>query len=137
MPKLPKTLAFAIAVICGLLIACGPFPRVGDSAFKVRGTIKLKSGGTPSDCRLRLFNDANRRKLDEVEIPPSFEKSFVIAPEEQDYYMEIQCAQTLVYTTRTLRLGDRKWYLQPVDLGAITLEDSTATGGQRKPRGAP
>jgi hypothetical protein len=116
----PQEFALLVAfVVWGSLGGCW---LPADNAFGVRGMVKLRDGSTPSICKLRLYLSSNKRLLEEREIPPSFDEGFVIAPRERNYYMELQCAGTVTHTTQTLKLGNTKWLLRPVELGTIVLE---------------
>jgi hypothetical protein len=93
------------------------FNPASESVVSVRG--RVANVDPASECDLRLHG-ANGKMLQEIVTTAVFERSLVIAPGAQEYYLEISCAdQPGRFRTPVRRLGGGTRLL---DLGVIALE---------------
>lgn len=117
------TTGFGIAVsvsaaLCLLFSAC-----VGESMFRVRG--KIETIGQPHSCVMKVYRADTGNLAATMKVEPGFQKSVVIAPGSHRYYMTIECkGSSARCKSRTYELGSVEQYLNPIDLGVISLKGS-------------
>lgn len=109
-----------------MLLAGCAFSHAGrESAFAVKG--KIIVAGAPEthlDCALELYRRKGDHKIQEINVGPNFERSFVIAPGVHEYYMVVRCPGGWTYKTPVYKLGSTRYVVNPVDLGEIRLTQS-------------
>src|SRR5258708_37173157 len=93
-----------------------------ESAVSVRGRI-LTNDPPPASCLLELYRKKGNRLVRWLEVPPKFERQFVVAPGVHEYYMVVSCPGSLAkVTTKVYKLGSVYYLNHPVDLGKISLK---------------
>ena len=90
-----------------------------DGGFRVRGELVMPSA---SPCRMRLHDAKDGRVLRERAVSGSFDEVFTIDVLSHDYYLSIACeGVTESFKSETVRLGGRRRYDDPLNLGKIVL----------------
>ena len=106
-------------IVCGacvLLAAC-----IGESAFRVRG--KIATSDRPDSCVMKVYAVDGGYLAATRKVEPEFQESVVIAPGTHRYYITIECKGTSArYKSRMYKLGSVEHYLNPIDLGVISLK---------------
>jgi hypothetical protein len=103
------------------VVGCAFFHPARESAFAVKGKILANNFEKPSDCVLELYRLNGNQKVQEINVPQEFQRSFVIAPGVDEYYMLVHCPGSATYRTPTYKLGSNRYLLNPIDLGEINL----------------
>jgi len=113
-----KTLSLMIA-FCSLMSCIHPG---AESMFRVKGNISVPNAGVSQEYILEVYRADTHQLVKRVSIAPEFNESVVIAPGAHKYYMVISRPGTeLKYRSPVFELGEVKHYLQPIDLGSVTL----------------
>jgi hypothetical protein len=90
--------------------------------FRVKGNISVPNVSLSQEYILEVYRADTHHLVKRVNIAPDFNESVVIAPGVHKYYMVISRPGTeLKYRSPVFELGEVKHYLQPIELGSVTL----------------
>jgi hypothetical protein len=115
----PRLLLVCVGVIsCAGCVGCvGFFNPAAESSVSVRG--KITNVQPDTTCSVRLLTDKGR-VAGEFTTRPQFHRSFVVAPGDRTYYVDVSCAgQPGRFRSTTYQLGGGRRVL---DLGPIVLK---------------
>ena len=109
-----------VATIAGV-VGCALSLAACDSAFRLRGELMVDPRGEPS-CELRLHNASDGAVLRRRSVRGTFLELFTVSVVPRDYYVTIICNGAAdQFKSETFRLGFRRHYDPPLELGKIVL----------------
>src|SRR5258706_15625201 len=77
----------SVGLVLGAVLEC---VGMGDGGARLRGQIDIQGNPAPR-CTLALYLAKPETFLQRTTVSARFEETFVIAPKEDDYYVEITC----------------------------------------------
>ncbi len=122
MPRLQIMKTLLLITFCCFAMSCVLIHPGSESAFRVKGAISQSPTVPSQQCLLEVFRADTHKIVGHRTIKPEFDTSMIIAPGVHKYYMIVSCSGTPTkYKSPVFELGDAQHYMQPLDLGTITL----------------